>query len=180
MLVDALELEPDFLIDERQPPEYRKRERDRVLTFAEEVATAWLAGTIATFATEKTAMPETLVLADQARGVFLRKYARQDLNPFEMETPGDALREISRGIEWELFRNYQLRELAVGLVRIVLVDVPGQPAIAGIIRALVDAYPRLIDTCCQRASIARRAPEYHSSTISIACSWTAKCLSGNR
>ena len=64
-------------------------------------------------------MPETLALADQARGVFLRKHARQDLSPFEMETPGDDLREISRAIEWDLFRNYQLRERAVGLVRIV-------------------------------------------------------------
>ncbi len=87
MLVDALELEPDFLIDERRPPEFRKRERDRILTFAEEVAGAWLAGTIAAFATEKTAMPETLALADQARNVFLRKHGRQDLNPFEMEAP---------------------------------------------------------------------------------------------
>lgn len=143
MLVDALELEPDFLIDERQPSEYRKRERDRILTFAEEVAAAWLAGTISTFATEKTAMPETLALANQARGVFLRKYARQDLNPFEMETPGDALREISRAIEWELFRHYQLRERAVGLVRIVLGDVPGRPAITHVIRALVDGLPEI-------------------------------------
>jgi EcoRII C terminal len=143
MLVDALELEPDFLIDERQPPEYRRRERDRILTFAEEVAAAWLAGTIATFATEKTAMPETLALADQARRDFLRNHARQDLNPFEMETPGDALREISRAIEWDLFRNYQLRERAVGLVRIVLGDVPGRPAITTIIRALVDGLPEI-------------------------------------
>ncbi|TFW57796.1 hypothetical protein CT676_27725 [Bradyrhizobium sp. MOS001] len=53
MLVDALELGPDFLIDERVPAEYRKRERERILTFAEQVAAAWLAGTIASFAAEK-------------------------------------------------------------------------------------------------------------------------------
>ena len=94
-------------------------------------------GTIANFAIEKTAMPETLVLADQARGVFQRKYARQDLNPFEMETPGDALREISRGIEWELFREYQLRERAVGLVRIVLGDTSRRNQnVAGMIQVL--------------------------------------------
>jgi hypothetical protein len=143
MLVDALELEPDFLIDERQPPEYRKRVRDRILTFAEEVAAAWLAGTIAAFATERTAMPETLALADQARGAYLRKHARQDLNPFEMKSPGDALREISRSIEWDLFRDYQLRERAVGMVRIVLGDVPGRPAISSIIHALVDRLPEI-------------------------------------
>jgi hypothetical protein len=50
MLVDALQLPPDFLIDERRPAEYRKRERERILTFAEQVVAAWLAGTIAAFA----------------------------------------------------------------------------------------------------------------------------------
>jgi hypothetical protein len=143
ILIDALELEPDFLIDERKPPEFRERERDRILTFAEEVAAAWLAGTIATFATERTAMPETLTLADQARGVYLKKHARQDLNPFQMRAPGDALREISRAIEWDLFRNFQLRERAVGLVRMVLGDIPVQPGIKTIIRALVDHLPEI-------------------------------------
>ena len=143
ILVDALELEPDFLIDERRPPEYRKRERDRILTFAEEVATAWLSGTIGAFAAQRTAMPDTLALADQARSFYLKKHARRDMNPFEMESPGDALREISRAIEWDLFREYQLRERAVGLVRIVLGDVPGQPAIARIIHALVDRLPEV-------------------------------------
>jgi|SRR5579872_565378 len=143
MLVDALELAPDFLIGERKPAEYRKRERERVLTFAEEVAAAWLAGTIATFAFEKTAMPETLALAEQARSKWLTKHARKNLNPFEFDTPGDALREISRSIEWDLFREYQLRERAVGLVRIILGDVPGKPAINTIIHALVDRLPEV-------------------------------------
>jgi EcoRII C terminal len=143
ILTDALELEPDFLIGERRPPELRKRERDRILTFAEEVAVAWLAGRIANFATERTAVPETLALAGEARNAYLRKHARSDLNPFDMEAPGDALREISRAIEWDLFRSYQLRERAVGLVRIVLGDVPGKPPIASTIHALVDRLPEI-------------------------------------
>lgn len=143
ILTESLELEPDFLIDERQPSTYRKRERDRILTFAEEVAAAWLAGTIEIFANEKTAMPETLALADQAREIFLKKVGRRDLNPFEMGEPGDALREISRAIEWDLFRDYQLRERAVGLVRIILGDVPGKPGIASVIRSIVDSLPKI-------------------------------------
>ncbi|WP_128970297.1 type II restriction endonuclease [Bradyrhizobium tropiciagri] len=142
MLVDALELGPDFLIDERVPAEYRKRERDRILTFAEQVAAAWLSGTIAVFAAEKV-MPETLALADEARGKWLTKTGRKNLNPFEFDTPGDALRDISRSIEWDLFREYQLRERAVGLVRIVLGDVPGGPKISKVIHALVDRLPEI-------------------------------------
>lgn len=142
MLVDALELGSDFLIDERVPAEYRKRERERILTFAEQVAAAWLAGTIASLAAEKV-MPETLVLADEARRKWLTKSGRRDLNPFGFDTPGDALREISRSIEWDLFREYQLRERAVGLVRIVLGDTPGEPKITTVIHALVDRLPEI-------------------------------------
>jgi len=141
MLVDALELEPDFLIDEKRPAESRKRERERILTFAEEVVVAWLAGTIATFAVQKTMMPETLALAGFARDAYFEKHSVKNLNPFEMETPGDALREISRAIEWELFREYQLRERAVGLVRIVLGDAPGGLNASNVIHALVDRLP---------------------------------------
>jgi hypothetical protein len=71
----------------------------------------------------------------------LKKYGQRDLNPFRMEAPGDALREISRAIEWDMFRNYQLRERAVGLVRIVLGDSPGKPTISKIIHTLVDRLP---------------------------------------
>jgi hypothetical protein len=143
MLVDALELGPDFLIGERKPAEYRKRERERILTFAEQVVAAWLAGTIATFAAEKTVMPETLALANEARGKWLKDAGRTNINPFEVETPGDALREISRSIEWDLFREYQVRERAVGLVRIILGDEPGKPAINSVIHALVDRLPEV-------------------------------------
>jgi hypothetical protein len=141
MLVDALALEPDFLIDERRPAEYRKREREKILTFAEQVVAAWLAGTIAAFAIEKTAMPETLAMAGLARDAYLKKHSLGNLNPFEMETPGDALREISRAIEWDLFRDYRLKERAVGLVRIVLGDAPKALTASNVIHALVDGLP---------------------------------------
>ena len=51
--------------------------------------------------------------------------------------------EISRAIEWDMFRSYQLRERAVGLVRIVLGDVPGRPTITNVIHALVDRLPEI-------------------------------------
>jgi len=165
MLVDALELAPDFLIDEKHPAENRKRERERILTFAEEVVIAWLAGTIATFAVQRTAMPETLALAGLARDVYFKKHAVKNLNPFDMETPGDALREISRAIEWELFRDYQLRERAVGLVRIVLGDTPGELKMSAVIHSLVDRLPDIdrymLSAGQQRKSRAGLSFEHH-------------------
>jgi hypothetical protein len=165
MLVDALGLEPDFLIGLRQPAQYRKIERERILTFAEEVVVAFLAGTIARFAVERTAMPETLALAGMARDAYFKKNSLKSLNPFEMKTPGDALREISRGIEWDLFREYQRRERAVELVRIVLGDSPGTFNLSVVIHSLVDRLPDIdrlmLSASQQRKSRAGQSFEHH-------------------
>ena len=150
-------------------PNTVRRERERILTFAEQVVAAWLAGTIATFAAEKV-MPETLTLADEALGKWLKKTGRKDLNPFEFDTPGDALREISRSIEWDLFREYQLRERAVGLVRIVLGDTPGEPKISKVIHALVDRLPE-IDRYMLSAGQQRKARAGVSSSITSRRCW---------
>jgi hypothetical protein len=99
--------------------------------------------TIAAFALEKTAMPETLAMASLARDAYLKKNSLKNLNPFDMETPGDALREISRAIEWDLFREYQVRQRAVGLVRIILGETPETLSASRVIHALVDRTPEI-------------------------------------
>ena len=176
MLVDALELGPDFLIDERQPPEYRKRERERFPDICRAVTAAWLAGTIATFAIEKTAMPETIALADQARSRGSKKHERKSLSPFEIDAPGDALREISRSIEWDLFREYQLRERAVGLVRSLSLGMcPGNRRSTPLFMLWSTGCPRLTATCFQPASSARRVPAFRSSITSRRCLSTETC-----
>jgi hypothetical protein len=168
MLVDALQLQPDFLIGEKRPAEARKIEQDIILTFAEEVVAAWMAGSIAAFAIDRTAMPETLALAGMAREAFFKKHSLKHLNPFEMPTPGDALREISRSIEWDLFREFQLRERAVELVRIILGDEPGSINISAVIRSLVDHLPD-VDRLMLSASQQRKARAGQSFEHHIEC-----------
>src|SRR5258708_39596638 len=84
MLVDALALEPAFLIDERRPAEYPKREREKILTFAEQSVSAWLAGTIAPFGIEKPAIPETLGKAGLPRAAYIKNDSRSNLTAFDM------------------------------------------------------------------------------------------------
>lgn len=165
LLVELFILSADFLIGIFEPAERRAHERDRVMDFAEQVIAAWLNGTIAQFAAHNAVMPSTVDLALMAQAAFLRRHGIDVINPFALDAPGDTLREISRSIEWDLFREYQRRERSVELVRLVLGDAPGKPSPSDVIRALVDEFPRvdalLLSASQQRKSRAGYSYEHH-------------------
>lgn len=165
LLLMHLDITPDFLIGEFEPAEVRAREQDRVLDFAEELIAAWSAGTIVEFGRTRAAMPKTEELAELARARYLEINGLDFLDPFAIERPGDALREISRSIEWDMFRDFQRRERAVELVRIVLGDAPCDITIAEIIRQLISELPRIdalmLSASQQRKSRAGYSYEHH-------------------
>lgn len=138
MLFDILGLDGNFHVGEFDPKDQMKLEQDLLLEFADQVVNAWLKGDIEVFAEKNAIMPSTAVLAEMARRKFLELHELTDLNPFELKSPGDALREISRTIEWEMFREFQRRERAVALVRILMGDQPHELGATAIIRRLVE------------------------------------------
>lgn len=156
LLVDMFGIDSDFATGIFEPGALKKAEIERILDFAEQVIAAWLAGDIALFASNNAAMPVTSELARMAREAFLVKHRLTTINPFELDAPGDALREISRNIEWDLFREYQRRERSVELVRLVLGDKPVSVNASSIIRRLIDELPA-IDALMLSASQQRKA-----------------------
>ncbi|WP_165814796.1 type II restriction endonuclease [Labrenzia sp. 011] len=170
-LADLFEIGPDFLVGEFEPSALKAKEHERVLDFVEQLIGAWMAGTISSFAREHAVMPPTEALARMAREAFLKQNSMEQLNPFEMECPGNALREISRSIEWDLFREFQRRERSVELVRIVLGDEPGSIEPPDVIRKLVDELPAIdalmLSAAQQRKSRAGYSYEHHIEAMLI-------------
>lgn len=164
-LTELLALGPDFIVGEFDPAGTVEKERELILDFAEQVIKAWLAGEIIPFAADNATMPNTTDLAGKARGQYLERQGLTALNPFEIGNPGDALREISRNIEWDLFREFQRRERAVALVRIVMGDDPITVDAAHVIRRLVDELPEIdrlmLSASQQRKSRAGYSYEHH-------------------
>jgi hypothetical protein len=165
LLAEIFDLGADFLIGVFQPSERQAAERDKILGFAEEIIAAWLAGTIVQFADKNATMPATVELARIAQAKFLEQHSIKAINPFKLEAPGDALREISRSIEWNIFREYQRRERSVELVRLVLGDAARSVSAAEVIRRLVDQYQKidalLLSASQQRKSRAGYSYEHH-------------------
>ncbi len=165
LLADLFDIGPEFLIGEFVPSDARARERDHILDFAEQVIAAWLAGEIAAFALKNAVMPSTAAMAEKARQKYLEEYGLTSLNPFVVDRPGDALREISRSIEWELFREFQRRERSVELVRTVLGDSPVETDAAALIRRLIEKFSEIdalmLSAAQQRKSRAGYSYEHH-------------------
>jgi len=155
-LLDVLGLDPAVSAGVLEPASVAAVERDRLMDFAEQAAFAWMNGTIAAFAGARAVMPVTADLATLAREAWLTDAGLERLDPFAIARPGDAIRQISRVIEWELFRDFQRRERAVELVRAILGDVPGEPGMNSVVRRLVDATPD-IDRIMLSASQQRKS-----------------------
>lgn len=139
VLIETLGLSADFTVAVLEPATVVAQERDLIMDFAEEVAAAWLAGDVAGFAGGRAAMPTTATLAELARNAFLQSNGMATLDPFALENPGDAIREISRVIEWDLFRDFQRKQRAVELVRAVFGDEPASMDMKSVVRRVVDS-----------------------------------------
>lgn len=169
LLTEMFGFDADFVVEVFDPAAVRAKDRDRVLDFADRVIAAWLAGEIASFARGNAAMPATAELARLALRQYLDTHGLETLNPFKLDHPGDVLREISRSIEWDLFREYQRRERAVELVRLVLGDATRTYTASDIIRRLVDGLPGIdaimLSASQQRKSRAGYSYEHHIETM---------------
>lgn len=171
VLADMFGLDADFAIGEFRPDVALAAERDRILDFAEQAIAAWLDGRIDEFSNSNAAMPPTLVLAKIARTKYLAGNGLKDLDPFVLPRPGDAIREISRTVEWDLFREFQRRERAIAIVRTVLGDRPVVITAAGMIRSLIDNIGEIdrlmLSASQQRKSRAGYSFEHHIETMLI-------------
>ncbi|EKZ97622.1 restriction endonuclease EcoRII, partial [Cupriavidus sp. HMR-1] len=113
LLGDLLSLPPDFRSGVFALEALRRKREEKELTFIEEVVKAFFAGTIDTLAAKYASMPATAALAATARARYMADNGLKSLDPYSMARPGDAIRAISRGVEYEIFKEFQMRARAV-------------------------------------------------------------------
>jgi len=169
LLADLFDLAPDFLIGEFDPDSKKAEEQQRILAFADEVVVAWKRGETRRLLERGAALPDPPKLALLARNRFLDAHSLKTFDPFSLECPGNVLREISRKIEWNLFRDFQRRERSVELVRLVMGDGPANLKPADIIRRLITEFPAIdalmLSASQQRKSRAGYSYEYQIEAI---------------
>lgn len=164
-LSDILDLPPDFVSGLFSLQAVKHEREEKALSFIEEVLKAFFDGKLAELAAQYSAMPATADLAAAARARFLSDNGLPNLNPFVLGKPGDALRDISRGVEYEIFRDLQTKSRAIDLVRLILGDDPTVFSPEKALRAIVLDFPKidalLLSAAQQRKSRAGYSFEHH-------------------
>lgn len=115
-------------------------------------------GTLGELVREYATIPDPATIADQARQQWLQAKGLTAFDPWEIEAPGDAIMEISRELEYQLYRRHELRRRAGELLSIL----SGTEDIAA---AVLRNYPQIdavfLSASQQRKTRAGRSFEHH-------------------
>ena len=168
LITDRLSLQPDFIAGIFVVEEVNQRSRSELSGFVDEILGALLAGKIEEPAKKYANIPPSIEIAALARNKYLRENNLDSLSPFHLENPGDAIRMISRGIEYEIIKERQLRSKAVELIRVIVGDNPNA-GIDQIVRNIAFKYADidavLLSASQQRRSRAGLSFEHHISVM---------------
>lgn len=119
LLESTLELDADFHFGIFDPSRLQSSRLDDAERLIEEIKRALLDGSLPAFMASVLVLPKPEEIAAEARAVFLAETSLQQLNPYELAHPGDAIMRISRDIEYSLYKRAELRRRATEVVRIL-------------------------------------------------------------
>ncbi|MBB3214091.1 hypothetical protein FHW67_003401 [Herbaspirillum sp. Sphag1AN] len=169
-LVDMFSLGPKFQSGLFIPAIAVRSYQDKVFDFVDQALAAFKAGNLDTFARNHASLPEPNEIALMAQREYQKRVGKlTNFDPFLMSTPGDCLLEISRGIELEIFREYELRQRSLELVKVILGSSPNGNSIESVFRNIIQNFPLidkiLLSASQTRKSRAGRSFEFHIQTM---------------
>ncbi|MCE3607099.1 hypothetical protein LXA47_26375 [Massilia sp. P8910] len=142
-LEDLFDLAPDFRSGIFEPARVMKTLQDKLFEFIGQALAAFRAGKIDAFAASHLTIPKPRELARLAQLEYQAIHRNADFNPFMMSTPGDAIRDISRGIEYELFKSFEIRRRSMELVQLILGSDPSAISVEQALMNIVTEFPRI-------------------------------------
>lgn len=165
-LVDLFNLSPKFISGLFKPAIAVRSFEDKVLDFVEEALVAFKAGKMTAFSKKHASLPGPAEMARLAQKEYVNKYpCTKTFDPFALSAPGDCLMEISRGIEFEIFRERELRQRSLELVTVILGNSAKGISIDNVFRNIIKNFPRidkiLLSASQTRKARAGRSFEYH-------------------
>lgn len=162
MIESAFDLKADFhfgLFD----PVLTLSPVDELEELTKEIEAHLKAGTLAAFIASVAKLPPPEVFASRAQQAYLDEHRLERLDPFILKAPGDTIMQISRDIEFSLYKRAELRHRAAEVIRIITSDE------RSIVSAIVRGFPKLdatfLSASQHRKSRAGRSFEQHISRL---------------
>ncbi len=162
LLETTFDLKADFHFGIFDPASLQ-RPTDEIEELIKEIDGHLRAGTLAQYIRTVHALPKPEVFASQAQQSYLDRERLSKLDPYEIERPGDAIMEISRDIEFKLYKSAELRHRAAEVVSIVASG--GSDIVSGIIRGFPQLDATFLSASQHRKSRAGRSFEQHIARL---------------
>lgn len=118
IIENAFSLDADFHFGLFKPEDIRN-ELSGAELLLKEIEGALKSGTLARFVAEQ-ALPSSAEFAEMAQDKWLKENGIDELNPFQIKCPGDAIMRISRDIEYALYRVREMRLRAAEVVQLLV------------------------------------------------------------
>ena len=161
LLETMLDLKSDFhygVFDPARFEDASRLEQDETQELIERIQGAIKNGTLPTLLATYVDIPAAATIAVSARDEWLRTHGVIELNPWTIPRPGDAIMEISRDIEFRLYRRYELRRRAIELVSLL---VRANDLVTSVVRGFPEINGVFLSASQQRKTRAGRSFEHH-------------------
>ena len=157
----ALDLDSDFhsaLFNADALRSFTSLRRDEVAELIDRLRYALRTGTLDMVLADYASLPAPDVIADAARTEWLIEHGRESLDPFVLDAPGDAIMQISRDVEFRIFKRHELRRRATEVVRILVAQTD---LVAAVVQGFPDLDAVFLSASQQRKTRAGRSFEHH-------------------
>ena len=142
-LEDLFDLPPQFCSGIFEPARVIRTQQEKLFEFIGQALSAFHAGQIGAFALSHLSIPKPREMARLAQEEYQTLHGNVDFNPFNMKAPGDAVLDISRGLEFEIFKSFEIRRRSMELVQVILGTDPEAISISQVLMNIVTEFPHI-------------------------------------
>lgn len=180
LVESVFDLRADFHFGLLDPRDALKTPKDESDALIEELGSFFRAGNLAEFIASVSRLPPPQQLATEAQTLYARTHSLSSLDPYTMPNPGDAIMQISRDIEYALYKRAELRHRAAEVLRILT------EGTTNIVEAIIRGFPALdatfLSASQHRKSRAGRSFEQHIARLLIdgGISFEEQAVTGGR
>jgi hypothetical protein len=163
MIESMFDLNADFHCGLYNATDIRGVIKNETEQLIDELAASVKAGRLNEFIASVSKLPSPESLASDAQILFLSQNRLEKLNPYEIENPGDALMQISRDIEYKIYKRAELRHRAAEVIRIVTAG--GPDIVTSIVHGFAELDATFLSASQHRKSRAGRSFEQHIARL---------------
>lgn len=163
LLETQFELDATFTFNLFDPSQIDALKLYEEAKLIDEIDAALQSGTLPELLKHVSVLPSSEMLAATAQAEYLKTNGLQSLDPYTFANPGDAIMQISRDIEFALYKRAELRHRTVDIVRIL--TSANQSLVSSIVKNFPALNASFLSASQHRKSRAGRSFEHHIARV---------------